>query len=55
MVIMFNEEEPFCSQSFCRMIVAGEVGLLARIGCNVCVFTLCCFLAAFVRSLAHSC
>ena len=23
--------------------------LLARIGCNVCVFTLCCFLAEFVR------
>ena len=38
------------------MILAGEVGLLvAREGCNVCVFTLCCFLAEFVRSLANSC
>ena len=24
-------------------------------GCNVCVFTLCCFLAEFVRPLANSC
>ena len=46
------------------MILAGEVGLLVareslfvseEDGCNVCVFTLCCFLAAFVRSLANSC
>ena len=44
------------------MLLAGEVGLLvaresllARIGCNVCVFMLCCFLAKCVRSLANSC
>ena len=27
------------------LLVARESLLLARIGCNVCVFTLCCFLA----------
>ena len=41
------------------MILAGDVGLLvamdsllARIGCNVCVFTLCCFLAEYCKALA---
>ena len=43
------------------MILVGEVGLLvaresgcllARIGCNVCVFTLCCFFAECCKALA---
>ena len=27
-LLLFSEGEPFCSQSFCIMILAGEVGLL---------------------------
>ena len=48
-------------ETVCRMILAGEVGLLVaresfvvseEDGCNVCVFTLCCFLAECCKALA---
>ena len=56
-LLLFSEGEPFCSQKFCRMIFSWRSWFVSSEGngCNVCVFTLCCFFAEFVRSLANSC